>query len=421
MLSSYEIGKDVRGRLILFICALTFLSVCFFPYIPITDQLSIRLEDLLFPIVLFLVLPSWKELLNLYFILILAWGIWGLLSMAVNGRLFVLNDYFELYKLFKYMGFVLLFLILFRSKLNVFKFVSIIFLLLVCFNLFHYFNIMQFNTKVMPIFCPNKMQLLYFGRNSLGGVATKRILGTMGNPNVNAILFSFFTVYFITFLKETGRHFGKLFFFLSFIMILYTQSRTCMAATGIIILMYIILTKPDKREWITLVVGCSISILLVWISDFYSLDYFTNASWNVSENGSLRGRLEVWGQLLEMIYQSPIFGYGINKNYFYENQLYSENEYILMLWRYGIPGLILYSVLLFGLIWKFRSPILKHFEGRNLTYLFGVVMIGFNAITNNPLSNPMILIIFAALTGYFLSQFGLLNEIFPLIKQPSKK
>jgi O-antigen ligase len=391
------------GPVLTFLCALTFISVCFIPYLPVSDQLSIRLEDLLLPFALVLIAPAIKEIGHWYFMVLILWGIWGVISMAVNGRITVVNDYFELYKLFKYMIFTIMFALFFIREANIFGFVSVTFILLVLFNLMHYFNVFDFNRNVMPVFCPNPMQLEYFGRNSLGGIATKRILGTMGNPNVNAILFSFFTTYFITFLREKKWNLGKLFFFVSVAMVLYTQSRTCMAATFFIIVLYVFITKPGRKELALLGAGLILAIAAVWFSDIYSLNYLTQAKWDVEQNGSLRGRLEVWKELIGMVGKSPVFGYGINKNYFYEHDLYSENEYILMLWRYGIPGLFFYLVMVFGWVWKGRSFIVGSHSGRSLSYLLAVVMIGINAMTNNPLSNPMIMILFAAVTGYFIS------------------
>jgi len=388
---------------LVFLCGLTFFSVCFVPYFPIADQLSIRLEDIILPFAVFLVLPHYKSIFHWYFLILIIWGVWGVVTMAVNVRSNVVNDYFELYKLFKFFVFTLMFALLFKRKTDVFGFISVIFLFLVMFNMMHYFNLFDFNKKVMPLYCPNSMQLEYFGRNSLGGVATKRILGTVGNPNINAILFSFFMVYFISFLRRKTWHLGKLYFFISIAMILYTQSRTSMASTAIIIALFILFTKPDKKQLLQLSIGITLAFGLVWFSDLYSLQYITGAKWNVEQNGSLRGRLEVWRELLGMIAKSPIFGYGINKNYFYEHNLFSENEYILVMWRYGIPGLFFYGVMLFGWIWDGRKTLLKSFSDESLAYLLAVVMIGFNALTNNPLSSPMIMVLFAAITGFYIS------------------
>lgn len=393
-----------KDHLMYFVCFSVFFSICFVPYIPIKTGLSLRVEDLLLPLVFFLIFPAIKRFKQMYFVFLAIWGVWALVSMAVNGRISILNDYFELYKLFKFYFFIVLFWMFFQLKPNIFKWVSSFFIVAVFFNLFHYFNLFHFNEIVMPIYCPNLQQLDYFGRNSLGGPATKRILGTMGNPNINAIFFSLFMIYFMPFLRLTKMHLGKILFYVSVAMLLLTQSRTGIAAFFIVYLSFLYLVKPSMKQILLYSALLFFVTVIVFYADQFSMNYITDAKWNIQENGSLRGRIEVWGELLKMVADSPIFGFGINKNYFYEHKIYSENEYILMLWRYGIPGLFFYFVMLFGFIYQFKDYIFKNLTNQSLSYLLGVIIIAVNAITNNPVSNPMILIMFAMLTGYFLSQ-----------------
>lgn len=393
-----------KAQVLNVLCFISFFSVCFIPYIPIKAGLSLRIEDFLLPLVIFLILPVIKQFKQMYFVLIAIWSIWAIVSMAVNGRISVMNDYFEIYKLFKFFCFVVLFWMFFQLKQSLFPWIATFFILAVVFNMLHYFNLFYFNEKVMPVFCPNPQQLIYFGKNSLGGPATKRILGTMGNPNVNAIFFSIFMVYFMTFLRMTKFHLGKILFFVSVAMLLFTQSRTGLLAFGCVFICYLILVKPSLKQ----IIGYCLALLfvagLVFVSDTFSLNYISDAKWDVQENGSLKGRIEVWGELIKMVAERPVFGYGINKNYFYEHKIYSENEYLLMLWRYGIPGLFFYIAFLFGLIYQFRGFILKKMSDQSLIYILVVVLISINALTNNPISSPMILMMFAMVTGLFLSQ-----------------
>jgi O-antigen ligase len=393
-----------KAQLLNVLCFISFLSVCFIPYIPIRNGLSLRAEDFILPLVMYLIFPVVRQFKQMYFILLVVWSAWAIVSMAVNGRIGVVNDYFEIYKLLKFFCYLVLFWMFFQLKPNVFPWIATFFILAVIFNLLHYFNLFHFNERIMPTFCPNPQQLLYFGRNSLGGPATKRILGTMGNPNINAIFFSIFMVYFIPFLRYTKFHLGKILFFVSVAMLLFTQSRTGLMAFGFVFLCYLILVKPS---FIQILLYCSIIfivIIVVFKFDAYSLHYISDAKWNIHENGSLKGRIEVWGELLRMVWEKPIFGYGINKNYFYENKIYSENEYLLMLWRYGIPGLFFYITFLFGLFHQFRRFILKGLSDKSLIYALVVLLLSINAFTNNPTSNPMLLLMFAMITGLFLAQ-----------------
>jgi len=174
-----EIDKQVnsfRSNLLIFFCLLTFVSLCLSPFIPIKEGFYLRLEDLLLPFIVLALLPEIKLLKNWYFLFIFAWAGYGVLSMAINGRLAELNDYFELYKLLKYVAFVILFYTVFKMNHNFYKPVVLVFFALILFNLFHFYNVFHFNEVVMPGFATNSAQLEFFGKNSLGGPATKRIL-----------------------------------------------------------------------------------------------------------------------------------------------------------------------------------------------------------------------------------------------------
>jgi len=404
-----EIDKQVnsfRSNLLIFFCLLTFVSLCLSPFIPIKEGFYLRLEDLLLPFIVLVLLPEIKLLKNWYFLFIFAWAAYGILSMAVNGRLGELNDYFELYKLLKYVAFIILFYTVFKMNQNFYKPLVIVFFALILFNLFHFYNVFHFNEVVMPSFATNSAQLEFFGKNSLGGPATKRILGTMGNPNINGILFSFFAIYFIRFIKIEKWHWGKIYFFLAISMILLTQSRTSMLALGVYLLCFVLMETMNLKLILKLLLGISVSVVVVKLMDQYSLGYVTGAKFNVAENGSLRGRLEVWAELWSMIKEQPIFGYGINKNYFYEHKLYSENEFILMQWRYGIFGLLFYIGMLF-LPLRFMKNWRQLKNEKSIFFVLLLILYAINALTNNPMSDPVLQLLFAIGVAYYLSQFEL--------------
>ena len=396
-------------RLVGILAMLVVTSLCLVPYLPVYS-IYIRLEDIILPFVIFLIWPYLKLFKHWYFLTLIIWAIIGIISMAYNHRLQFFNDYTEIYKLLKYSCFVILFYVFFKSNRRIFNPISILFIVLVIFNLVHYFNLFHFNEIVMPSYTTNINQLIFFGKNSLGGPATKRMLGTMGNPNINSILFLAFNIYFMFFLKIKEWHWGKLFFYFSLAMILMTQSRTGMFAFCIVFIIFLII---HKINWIRVLIPflfIGITILVVNITDQYALKYVSYLNMNVEANGSLRGRLEVWTYLLGMISHKPLLGYGINKNYFYQNTLYSENEFILMFWRYGVFGLLTYLIMLLGLIVFYFKKVDFLKSGRSLFYLQMVIIFFISAITNTPLSDQVLFIVFALGTGAFLSQFDLKDE-----------
>ena len=181
-----------------------------------------------------------------------------------------------------------------------------------------------------------------------------------------------------------------------------------MLALGVYLLCFVLMEKMNFKTILKLLFGIVVSVVLVKMMDQYSLDYVTKAKFNVAENGSLRGRLEEWSGLWGMIKEKPIFGYGINKNYFYSHQLYSENEYILMAWRYGVIGLFFYLATLIAPLRYMKGWKLIHTEKSTFFVLLLLLFI-INALTNNPFSNPVLQLLFAIGLAYYLSQFNL-NE-----------
>lgn len=406
-----EIDKQVnsfRSNLLIFFCLLTFVSLCLSPFIPIRDGFYLRFEDLLLPFIVLVLLPEIKLLKNWYFLIIFSWAGYGVLSMAINGRLSVINDYFELYKLLKYVAFVILFYSVFKLNVSFYTPVVIVFLVLLVFNMFHFYNFFHFNELVMPKFATNPLQLSTFGLDSLDRPTTKRIIGTMGNPNINGILFSFFAVYFMRFLSFAKWHWGKIYFILAIALILLTQARTSMLAIGIALMVYLFLAKLSWQTILKICGAIALSVLVVRFMDEFSLGYVTNAKLNITENGSLRGRLDVWKELWSMIKEKPIFGYGINKNYFYAHHLYSENEFVLIVWRFGFIGLFFYLAMLIAPLRYLRnSSAMKSEKSRFFMLILIVYFV--NALTNNPLSDPVLQVLFAIASAYYLSQFDL-NE-----------
>ena len=107
-------------------------------------------------------------------------------------------------------------------------------------------------------------------------------------------------------------------------------------------------------------------------------------------SGSARGRLETWNMLGKMILEEPLFGHGPYKEFFYQNKIYSENEYILMTWRYGLFGLLIYLSI-------FLIPFKKLVASMNEISLKGslmLIMMLVSALTNNPLTERNIEVLF---------------------------
>lgn len=380
--------------------AILFLSLTIFPNVKVSESLYIGIEDMILPIILFRIAQSKMYFFNKYVFLMLIFGAYIFFTIAINNRLWSLRDYFEIFKIGKFM--LIVFFTRHVLKDNFLKFdvlVKITFVGLLIFNFAHYFNVFNFNKIIEPFYATSEIHLSTFGLDSLGRPAVRRMMGTMGNPNINAILFLFFFVYFLS--KSTAFSFRKenIFIYLSFLCIIVTQSRTGFISGVSAYIFWIIFTKQKLKTTLINTLFLIATFFIAFAFNSLALTYFSNTSANIIENNSVLGRLEVWKFLMKMIEQKPIFGYGPNKDFFYNNNLYAESEYVLYMWRYGFIGLILY----FGwlLLPLYKAIVYNKFDS---FYILFAVIIGINAITNCPLSDPKILLFFAISIGYYYAK-----------------
>lgn len=395
-------------RLIYLLGGILLISVLFIPELQIkAGWPAIQVADFLLPLVGITLLIRFKSIhFHWYWLIILAFCLYIPITMYLNGRSGVIADYFEVYKLIKFSLLVLFFTLLDFKHFSC-QWFKPIFVLLAIINLAHFFNLFQINDLLSDIY--GGVHREFFGLDSLKHPATKRMIGLSSSPNINAVILLFFALYFLPLKFERS----KLLWFLSAILLmLMCQSRTAIVAfMGILIVIAVLkLSDWSLKQWSVLLLSLVGLYFLSWalVTNFFS---FTSYSNNVVSNSAM-GRLETWAYLFDMIKERPIFGYGVNKQYFYERKLYSENEYILMWWRYGIIGLTLY-------LGMFLYPLWNYFKRRKEDGLFKKGLLFFAvimtvALTNNPFQDKTVMILIAAMLGMswpFLQRSAFLKRL----------
>jgi O-antigen ligase len=247
--------------------------------------------------------------------------------------------------------------------------------------------------KVLQDYYNGGLQIQYFGKDSLGAPAVKRLVGTMGNPNINALLFGFFSLYYFP-TNVNRKNLGL--FFVSLLFVFLCQSRTALLFIFCIFAFLAIFKTRiwTKKQWLLVVFGTICTFFIAWMlaTSFFQFTSYNNSllDGTAFHSGSARGRLETWKMLGKMITEEPLFGHGPYKEFFYQNKIYSENEYILMTWRYGILGLLIYLSI-------FLIPFKKLVSSENEIPLKGslmLIMMLVSAITNNPLTERNIELLF---------------------------
>lgn len=393
--------------------ALTFLSILFVPSIKIHSELFLGLDEflvLLMGLRLLLKRFFWIDRLMLVFAVL---SFFMLVSILFNSNRTDYREYLEIQKVVKFVVFYLFSIFVFKDytrNKNVIYLVSTSFVILLIFNFLHLFNLFYFNEFITILYDTDGRDVLNFGKNSIGGPGPKRIVGTMGNPNINAILFLFFVSFYSFLLIERNKvesswnylskNAIRAFFLLSILLVILCQSRTGIAA---LFLVYILGIIYRKAKWFDVVIEVLLIAGFFGLSAFLdtiALQYLFNTKPQLQENNSLAVRLKIWGELINMWTEKPLFGYGPNKAYIYREKLYPENEYVFYLWRYGIQGVISYIAIFCVPLFYFYKRI------KEFTFLiFAVLIVSLVALMNNPLSNPKISVLFALILGFSMVQF----------------
>lgn len=404
-----------------YIAGFIIFSVLFLPSISIGENFpTIQIVDFLLPFLVIILFLNRTTLVYFhYYIFLISFAVYIGVSIAVNGRLNQFQDLFEIYKMFKF-----LILILFFSNVNLSELFSKIikpfFIVLVGINMIHYFNLFNIN-PIIQYHYNGELNIEFFGLNSLYEPAAKRMVGLSGSPNINAVLFGVFAIYFLP-LKYNS---AKLrWFLLALFMLFLCQSRTVVFAMLIIIASALIFNKTNWniKHSFSIAFMAIVTYFISWAfaTDFFKYPLYSNSMVDpaVVNSGSARGRFEVWQLLWEMIKEKPIFGYGAFKEYFYENNLFSENEYILMTWRYGFIGLLFYLSLFAFPLFIYRK--IKNNSVKSklvLTILLFLIV----AITNNPFTDRLLFVSLALLLAFGFKSVEEMKHNFNSIKNSNNE
>lgn len=412
--------KAAIEKLLKWLSIIVIVSILFLPPFRIKGGLpAIELVDMMFPFIAILLLfriGDWKS--NKFYWIVGGFAVYVGITIVANGRLGQMRDYFEIFKLLKFGVLTALFGI--AGLLEGTQIIKRLFIALVVVNLMQYFNVFNFNYFLSQTF-PNPERYLYFGLDSAGHVTGKRMLGLAMNPNNNAIIFLIFSILFLIQSIKIKKNF--VWFFIALVMVFLCQSRTAMVSAAILFAVYAFLMRRELK-----LVGLALGIIVSSFSvSFLTTKYTTSivAAPNYLEDeeqmseeqvsakvtylesvvhgqflggSSMEGRFAVWKHLWGMIKEKPIFGHAPFKEYFYDNEIYSENEYILMTWRYGFIGLLIYVfIYLYLAMMAIRNIHLSSAKVLLLT----VVLMMVTALTNNPFSHQKVLILFALIVGSF--------------------
>jgi hypothetical protein len=269
------------------------------------------------------------------------WAGTSLLLSSIQSSEFIWRDFLILPKLLYFMLIVASGSMLKISALQVKRFsllVVLISVLLVIISIFQYFNVFSLNRIFIDLYRPGYTSWL------TDMTSSKRIIGTMGNPNYWGLVLSFFTlilVYFVIYKKRLS--YVPLIVGL-LMSIIFSGSRTAAiitlvgAAFGTMIIYIKSKRLPSKGM---LLVLSFIAILSV----YYVLhSYYQDSRRFKPENTqSLEARYHYWLYVKSSEGFNILIGQGPSKG---STQKWVDNSYLQTVREYGLPGLILYLMLL---------------------------------------------------------------------------
>ena len=280
----------------------------------------------------------------------------------------IARDYWEFIKLLKYF---LIFALISSINISVsdlkyyYKITLIIFLITSLIAIIQHVNLFNINDTVKLIYSTNK-------------ATSERVVGTMQNPNefgslmvmASSLAFSGGLFY----KKRSIRFFSFLCSIIFFYTLLLTGSRAAfvlfiIAISFILCVKYppilILKRKRMLRKFLyALIIGLIIFAMIIIFTPsnfFFRLeslkDPFNTTSW--------QAKIITWNYVFHFVKSSPIFGWGPYKTIL---DFSVDNEYLLILVRYGILGLCIFILWMINIIFELYK-IRKKYSNKEIIVL----------------------------------------------------
>jgi len=242
-----------------------------------------------------------------------------------------------------------------------------------------------------------------------------RIIGTIGNPSFFAIINIFFLFYFFGnyLINNKSKYF--ILGCISILFVFISQSRTNVAIMFLMILIFLITFK--RCYWIhvkskfvinvTLFLSISLCVPFVYLLIKYSiLTYLVSGITTVYEKGllsqnSFNTRFNIWNDYYQLIIRQPWFGYSSNKGFY--QYAFADNNYIFILYKYGVIGLLLYLISLTYILSRLYKIVRSVGEPIVISLFFLGVVLMLSSLTAETIEGIRITPVFFMLSGIILS------------------
>ena len=367
MINIKHISKETSKDKKLLIAYIIIFFIILTPHVRIKGMPSFRLEQvvvILFSIYVFLKLIFGGTVTNtnhkfpLMYSFFSVFIVFSILIGSLKGINVIFSDFYELYKIYIYLGIYFIFSSLVETKedkIKIVKFMIICLIVSVLISVQQYFNFFNLNEKYVPIIAPTQYETL------VNNYPTPRVIAMTANPNEYAVMPGIGAILSWAIFLVTREKKNLIFLIIFVIGVLMTLSRSGFAFMAIGIIMFTIfyffkysfrirknfeikINLKNTRIIILAVMAIIIFAIIIFIYLPKDLTWRLIAGFDLKVDSSFQARLSNWQEHLNYFKISPFFGLGPAKSIEYEYAV--DNEWLLFLKRYGIIGTI-YFVLSF--------------------------------------------------------------------------
>lgn len=291
--------------------------------------------------------------------------VYGLISILYSflflGYIPSVGDFFEVARFIEYAIVVMVAktIVLDASREEVQNFFDsfiFFFFVFILFCFYQFFNFFYFNGNISFLYTH---ELHVYALNKY-----RRIIGTVANPNSAGLFLNIIFFYMVCRLfffrrnEKKGIIWVEVFLaVVSFIALLCTLSRTNILANFMCAAWLVFKSQKRVSPWMKKRILILFFAAVTFIAIFFAFDESFRirmlSGLYLTHDRSLLARFQRWGEVLQEIAKSPLFGWGPAKNVF-DIAPPVDNEYLLILRKYGIIGFGFY-VFSYYLIYKEAS------------------------------------------------------------------
>ncbi len=298
--------------------------------------------------------------------------IFSILVGSIKGINVIPNDFFEIYKIYVYIG---IFLIIFSTvktkedRYKIIKFMMICILISIIISIQQYFNLFNLNEKYVPLMAPTQY------RSLVNNYPTPRVIGMTANPNEYAIMPAIGAILSWSIYLNTREKKNLIFLGIYILGVLMTLSRSgfVFMVIGVFVntLLHFIANgiktnglseiKFNLKNMRFIIFGIILILLILIIIFGYlpkDLTWRLISGFDLNTDSSFQARLSNWKEHINYFKMSPIFGLGPAKSIQYKH--YVDNEWLFLLRRYGVVGTISFAISFVTPFTKGKDKFYKH-------------------------------------------------------------